>query len=370
MSVTLAAQVGDLDTLHQLLSAPDVDVCERAGDGSTALHQAAANGHIECALLLVKSGHPVNATTHTGQTPTYLAWRGGHSETVDRLKELGGTLNDNTPFDTKEYWDEQYTGITQASEWYSGWADLKHILQPLLPHDHSLPILEVGCGNSTLTVDMALHDGYSHLTSIDISDPVIQYCAKTFQHVPGVQFLTMDAFHTSFSDAQFAVVLDKGTIDAIICGADGANDVVRLCHEMNRILQPSGCFVIISCNPDLATLFAQINGWSWNVQTLTCQLQSDPASCFVCSKNPVSDTAAAAAVTVAPLVFSRPVATEGLPLPPPQQQQAMRCDMNESDFDRAQLDFEVPAGECRLCASRRRVRRKYFVYRVCKGRIE
>jgi hypothetical protein len=56
--------------------------------GRTPLAQAAANGKLECAKLLVAAGVNVNAKDFKGNTPLHLACRFGHSELVTFLVHL------------------------------------------------------------------------------------------------------------------------------------------------------------------------------------------------------------------------------------------------------------------------------------------
>jgi len=61
-----------------LAAGADVDV--KTGDtGDTALHLAAANGHVEVVKMLVAKGADVNRTNVEDCTPAHRAAQGGYS---------------------------------------------------------------------------------------------------------------------------------------------------------------------------------------------------------------------------------------------------------------------------------------------------
>ena len=60
------------------------------GDGVTALHAAAMEGHAHVVEALLAAGAEVGATTRIGAyTPLHLASRGGHGAVVRALLEKG-----------------------------------------------------------------------------------------------------------------------------------------------------------------------------------------------------------------------------------------------------------------------------------------
>lgn len=55
----------------------------------------------------------------------------------------------------------------------------------------------------------------------------------------------MDATNTSYNDEEFDVVLDKGTLDALICGTDLSLSDAML-KEMGRVVKKDGQILIIT----------------------------------------------------------------------------------------------------------------------------
>ena len=83
-SVMNAAREGNADAL-QALPLADIDLDAPDADGLTALHHAAANGHIRVVALLVGHGASIQAATHSGFTPLLLAASRGRRAVVECL---------------------------------------------------------------------------------------------------------------------------------------------------------------------------------------------------------------------------------------------------------------------------------------------
>jgi antirestriction protein len=65
-----------------------------------------------------------------------------------------------------------------------------------------------------------------------------------------MQWLEMDATHMTFEDESFEVVIDKGTLDALMCAKD-LNIIKNIIQEMTRVLTKQGqLFVVSHGNPD------------------------------------------------------------------------------------------------------------------------
>lgn len=53
-----------------------------------------------------------------------------------------------------------------------------------------------------------------------------------------LEYLEMDARSMSLEDGSFDAAIDKGTIDAMMCGKDNLTNVDKLCTEVTRVLKP------------------------------------------------------------------------------------------------------------------------------------
>ena len=92
-----AAQSGDIAQVRTLLQ-QGADVNAAQADGLTALHWAAANGHVVIIQFLVSScaesrlPQMLNAQSSTGLTPLMLASSEGYPEAARLLEALGADL--------------------------------------------------------------------------------------------------------------------------------------------------------------------------------------------------------------------------------------------------------------------------------------
>ncbi len=97
-SLIEAVKQQDRATVRALLQ-QNVDVNAADGDGSTALHWAAANGDLELTQALLKAGASVKPVTRIGgMSPLFMAARNGSDGVVDALLAAGagaGEANGN-----------------------------------------------------------------------------------------------------------------------------------------------------------------------------------------------------------------------------------------------------------------------------------
>ncbi len=61
-----------------------------------------------------------------------------------------------------------------------------------------------------------------------------------------IQFLCQDCRKIEFPDNKFDLILDKGTIDSIMCSEENESNAIKAVTEINRVLQPGANFIIIS----------------------------------------------------------------------------------------------------------------------------
>ncbi|CAG9784682.1 unnamed protein product [Diatraea saccharalis] len=149
-------------------------------------------------------------------------------------------------FSNKDYWNKFFKKRgNKAFEWYGEYLELcSHLHKYIKPKD---AILIPGCGNSSLSAD--LYDvGYHNIINIDVSEVVIRQMKSINANRKNMQFLCLDATNTSFEDEQFSVVLDKGTLDALM--PDDTEETTTIIDkyfsEIKRVLKFGGRFVCIS----------------------------------------------------------------------------------------------------------------------------
>ena len=91
--------------------------------------------------------------------------------------------------------------------------------------------------------------GYENVTSIDYSGNVIRYMRERCAHLPQLTWHEMDMRALTFPDGAFDAVVDKATLDALLCEARGdawnpapavVADAERAVAEAWRVLRPGG----------------------------------------------------------------------------------------------------------------------------------
>ncbi|XP_043820370.1 eEF1A lysine and N-terminal methyltransferase [Dromiciops gliroides] len=150
-------------------------------------------------------------------------------------------------FGSVDYWEKffQQRG-KRAFEWYGSYLDLCGVLHKYIKAKDK--VLVVGCGNSELSEQ--LYDvGYQDIVNIDISEVVIkQMKERNASRRSQMSFLQMDMTKMEFPDASFQVVLDKGTLDAVLTDEEEKTleKVDRMLAEVGRVLQVGGRYLCIS----------------------------------------------------------------------------------------------------------------------------
>jgi ubiquinone/menaquinone biosynthesis C-methylase UbiE len=97
----------------------------------------------------------------------------------------------------------------------------------------------------------ALAGRSNKIVNTDISPTVIDQMAQRFES-SAQEWLVDDAMKMQFADSSFDIVLDKGTIDALLCVEDiaaKATNATKICGEVFRCLGAGGKYVIISFGP-------------------------------------------------------------------------------------------------------------------------
>ncbi|XP_066117257.1 eEF1A lysine and N-terminal methyltransferase [Saccopteryx bilineata] len=150
-------------------------------------------------------------------------------------------------FGSIDYWERffQLRG-RKAFEWYGTYLDLCGVLHKYIKPREK--VLVIGCGNSELSEQ--LYDvGYQDIVNIDISEVVIkQMKERNASRRPQMSFLKMDMTQMEFPDASFQVVLDKGTLDAVLTDEEEETlqQVDRMLAEVGRVLQVGGRYLCVS----------------------------------------------------------------------------------------------------------------------------
>ncbi|KAM6160625.1 EEF1A lysine methyltransferase 4 [Erethizon dorsatum] len=176
-----------------------------------------------------------------------------------------------------QYWDQRYRGAADSAhyEWFGNFSSFRALLEPeLRPEDR---ILVLGCGNSALSYELFI-GGFPNVTSVDYSSVVVAAMQARYAHLPRLRWETMDVRALCFPDGSFDVVLEKGTLDALLAGeqdpwtisSEGVHTVDQVLSEVSRVLVPGGRFVsMTSAAPHFRTRHYAQTRYGWSLRHAT-----------------------------------------------------------------------------------------------------
>ncbi|XP_066107872.1 citrate synthase-lysine N-methyltransferase CSKMT, mitochondrial [Saccopteryx bilineata] len=163
-------------------------------------------------------------------------------------------------------WDKVYAqpwlGSVPTFDWFFGYEEVQELLLPLLQRAQAvcpLPVLDVGCGTSSLCT--GLYTKCPHpvdVLGVDFSPVAVAHMKNVLEGGQGqtplcpghpasrLHFMQADAQNLEpvASSGSFQLVLDKGTWDAVARG--GLPGAYQLLSECLRVLSPQGTLIQFS----------------------------------------------------------------------------------------------------------------------------
>ena len=145
-----------------------------------------------------------------------------------------------TFYHSKQYWEARYEWFPQKMEWYTNFAQIdtdfsvsEIILSNFQEAKSKSFILEMGCGNSNLSIDM-YKAGFKHIVAIDFSSVVIKEMIKNLSEKMKVKFEVCDfnLMDQYFEKGLFDVVIEKAGLDSIATKKSG--DVPELLYKVYK----------------------------------------------------------------------------------------------------------------------------------------
>jgi SAM-dependent methyltransferase len=162
------------------------------------------------------------------------------------------------------YWDKRYSDEAGPFDWYQKYPSLSPLLRLYaLPHHR---IILVGCGNSTFGEGM-VDDGYEDVVNIDISSVVIQSMQNKYSNRPQLKYLVMDVRDMSaFETGSFDAIIDKGTLDSLLCGHNSQQNATKMLEEVARVLKKNGVYILITYGAPSYRLKLLRQSCSWTIK--------------------------------------------------------------------------------------------------------
>jgi len=180
----------------------------------------------------------------------------------------------NEDYRMKEYWDTRYT-TEESYDWFTDYSSFKHLIHQDI--DTSNSILMLGCGNSSLSEQM-YHDGFKNITNTDFSPVVITNMAEKHVTLPEMTWEVMDMTQMSYGSSSFDIVLEKGTIDALLVhekdpwntSDESLNLIEKSLEQVSSILKPGGKFISIAfAQPHFRKPLYARSKYDWDIRTET-----------------------------------------------------------------------------------------------------
>ena len=114
-------------------------------------------------------------------------------------------------------------------------------------------LLHVGCGTSDVGPKLAQEASLSlHLTDVDSSPSAVRLMKRRHAGLDNYTCQEANVLRLGFPPGRFDAVVDKGTLDAILCSSvEEARDMVS---EMHRVLREGGVYVQVTAEDPEARL--------------------------------------------------------------------------------------------------------------------
>lgn len=176
-----------------------------------------------------------------------------------------------TKYASLEHWEERYKKDPEPFDWFNKYSALKPFLLAA-GLDETSNILVLGCGTSTMSESM-WDDGYRNITNIDFSPQCISLMQRRCADRPGMNFLVLNVLDLEeLSGRSFDLILDKGTLDCILCGEKSFENVHKALSNISQLLKPGGAYLVVSYGSPMFRLnHLQKEEFSWNVELQTLE---------------------------------------------------------------------------------------------------
>ncbi|KAL8256290.1 hypothetical protein R6Q59_031357 [Mikania micrantha] len=166
------------------------------------------------------------------------------------------------------YWDKRYAKeSTTTFDWYQKYESLAPLLHLYVPITTThRRILVVGCGNSAFSEGMS-KNGYTDIVNIDISSVVIGDMQTKYSDSPRLKYIEMDVRDMkAFEAGSFDAVIDKGTLDSLLCGHNSKPNAAKMLEEVERVLKKEGVYILITYGVPAYRVHLLRESHSWDIK--------------------------------------------------------------------------------------------------------
>ncbi|XP_071454716.1 EEF1A lysine methyltransferase 4-like [Hetaerina americana] len=179
----------------------------------------------------------------------------------------------NASYKDVNYWNERYSK-EESYDWFKSYESFKHLIKDCV--SSSDRILMLGCGNSSLSEHM-YEDGFQNIVNIDYSEVVINKMKEKYSNLKGMSWEVMDMRSMSFLEASFDVIIEKGTLDAMLVenspwhiSDENLALIDEILTQVSRILKDNGKFISVTFTQPHFRIPMFINEkYRWDVEQKT-----------------------------------------------------------------------------------------------------
>ncbi|KAK8623961.1 hypothetical protein V6N13_065320 [Hibiscus sabdariffa] len=176
-----------------------------------------------------------------------------------------GTPPSSQAYGEPWYWDNRYAHESAPFDWYQKYPALAPLIHLYVPHRHQR-VLVVGCGNSVFSEDM-VNDGYEDVVNVDISSVVIDAMQAKYSNRQQLKYIKLDVRDMSpFQGGSFDAVIDKGTLDSILCGNNSRQNAAQMLDEVWRVLKDKGVYILITYGTPVYRLALLKESCTWSIK--------------------------------------------------------------------------------------------------------
>lgn len=170
--------------------------------------------------------------------------------------------------------------------------------RPIHNVDEAFRVLMIGCGTSRLPEAVLERGPATSITLLDSSATCIEELTQRYKRLESVSCICGDAVkltNTLSLSQKYQVIVDKGLLDALLCGEGWNGPVATLLDEACKVLSSNGVYLLVSYRLPVSTKEFMTNigrqiGLTWEFD---CEGSNDRVGISVAKKSSYTESAGA-----------------------------------------------------------------------------